>query len=239
MPDGTLQILGLGTSAAPLEYQFSGSQSFDLIAVKADFNGGAAAVDWVPVVEIVSDAGHVMAQAEGDTVPAGESRTVTFAPFLGRGTATPTPGTGIQFNTTPQSGGWLEVIATGQGGSENVGILLDSTKVGAFTGIEITSLDGDLLLDTHGDGNIQVNTAVGKPSAITVTSDADGGLNLTNTGPGGLNLTDSGGGGMFFHTFDGFTHRLTGGDFVITGLPTVNPGGSGIVWNNGGVLSIT
>ena len=39
MADATLQILGLGTSAVPLDYTVSGPQTLDLIAVKGDFDG--------------------------------------------------------------------------------------------------------------------------------------------------------------------------------------------------------
>lgn len=81
MPDGTLQILGSGTSAVPLDVPISGNQLLDLIAVKADFDGSAAGVDFVPMIEILSDAGVVMAQAKGSTVTAGDSATVTFFPF--------------------------------------------------------------------------------------------------------------------------------------------------------------
>jgi hypothetical protein len=82
MADGTLQILGLGTSAVPLDYTASGDQSLDLVAVNADYDGGAAGVDWQPVVEIISTAGHVMARGVGPTITAGDSASVTFAPFL-------------------------------------------------------------------------------------------------------------------------------------------------------------
>lgn len=81
MSNATLQILGQGTSAVPLDVPITGNQLLDLISVKADFDGGAAGVDFVPMVEIVSDAGVVMAQAKGPTVLAGDSATVTFFPF--------------------------------------------------------------------------------------------------------------------------------------------------------------
>jgi len=80
--DATLQILWLGTGAVPVDYNVTGNQALDLIAVKADFDGTSALVDFVPIVEILSDADHVMAQAKGPTVTAGDSATVTFAPFL-------------------------------------------------------------------------------------------------------------------------------------------------------------
>jgi hypothetical protein len=112
--DATLQILGLGTSAVPLDYNVSGPQTLDLIAVKGDFDGSTAGVDFVPVVEIISPAGAVMATSTGPTITAGSSATVTFAPFL-RSAATQTGGGGIQFDTQPQAGQFLYVEADGPG----------------------------------------------------------------------------------------------------------------------------
>lgn len=87
MPEGTLQILGQGTSAVPLDVDITGNQLLDLISVKADYDGTSAIVDFVPMVEIISDAGVVMAQAKGPTVLAGGSATVTFFPFGAEETA--------------------------------------------------------------------------------------------------------------------------------------------------------
>lgn len=112
MADATLQILGLGTSAVPLDYTVSGPQILDLLAVKGDFDGSAAGVDFVAVVEIISPAGAVMATSTSPTITAGSSATVTFAPFL-RSAASSSGGGGIQFDTEPQDGGYLYTATTG------------------------------------------------------------------------------------------------------------------------------
>jgi hypothetical protein len=133
--DATLQILGLGTSAVPLDYTVSGPQTLDLIAVKGDFDGSAAGVDFFPVVQIISPAGAVMATSTGPTITAGSSATVTFAPFL-RSAATASGG-GIQFDTQPQAGQFLYVEADGPGTTaDSYAIQLNDTT---GNGIGLTS----------------------------------------------------------------------------------------------------
>lgn len=82
MAQETQQILGLGSGGAPLQYVVTGGQVLDLIAVQADYDGSGASGNFLPVVEILSDAGELMARGVGRTVVAGDSVSVTFAPFL-------------------------------------------------------------------------------------------------------------------------------------------------------------
>jgi hypothetical protein len=178
--DGTLQILVLGTSAVPLDYTVSGSRELDLVAVKADFNGAAAAVAFVPMVEIVSDAGVVMASGQGATVAAGGSATVTFAPFLDDGTGSGSGGTGLQFDTDPQAGGWFEMQTTSSGAAPSGwgiqladtggdGIQLQSPAGGVDirgAGLNVVSTSDIALTSSGGSIRLDGSTA---PSDITVT----------------------------------------------------------------------
>lgn len=81
--DRTQQILPGGQSAAPYAYPVPASLLFNLLAVRAVFDGTSASGPFLPAVQLVSDAGVVMAQVEGQAVAAGGSADVTFAPFLG------------------------------------------------------------------------------------------------------------------------------------------------------------
>jgi hypothetical protein len=133
--DATLQILGLGTSAVPLDYNVSGPQTLDLIAVKGTFDGSTAVVDFVAVVEILSPAGEVMATSTSPTITAGSSASVTFAPFL-RSASTQTAGGGIKFDTEPQNGGYLYTQVSSSDPTFGFGYVFDDVNENGslFTG---------------------------------------------------------------------------------------------------------
>lgn len=89
------QIGNLAQRAAPLTRITKDSEEFELLAVNATFDGTNAATAYLPCVEVVSDAGLVVARNVAlESVAAGDSAEVTFAPFLGRagsGSNTTTP----------------------------------------------------------------------------------------------------------------------------------------------------
>jgi hypothetical protein len=66
-------------------------------------------------------------------------------------------------------------------------------------------------------------------------------LHIENAGSGQLNLESSGTGGIILEcTSTGdLIIRVTGGLLVFQGVPTSDPGVSGAIWNNGGVLNIS
>jgi len=78
-----VQILGSGAKAAPLDYTLPLGSELLLKAVRADFDGSAAATAFLPALEIISDAGHSVGLYPTDVaVAAGGSASVSFAPFL-------------------------------------------------------------------------------------------------------------------------------------------------------------
>lgn len=81
MADATIQISGLGSSSAPLDYKLSGEQEFYLAAVRAIFDGTGAAGAFQPAVQLLSPAGTVMWQTEGTAVLAGGSADASFFPL--------------------------------------------------------------------------------------------------------------------------------------------------------------
>lgn len=74
-------------TAAPVSYTVSGDQRFTLVGVRATFDGTGAGGPFLPCVQILSPAGHVLSQTIGLAVAAGASADVSFFP-LRRGTTT-------------------------------------------------------------------------------------------------------------------------------------------------------
>lgn len=78
-----VQLLSESTDAAPKEYELPAGQELVLKACFAHFDGSAAAVAWLPTLEIISDSGHVAASIPMDaSVAAGASVEGTWGPFL-------------------------------------------------------------------------------------------------------------------------------------------------------------
>jgi hypothetical protein len=151
MADRTVPIGNLGESDAPLTYTVPPSFSFTLMGVRASFDGAGAAGAFLPCVQLISDSGQMMAQTIGSAVAAGGSADVTFAPFLG-GLAGSTPaGSGIQFDTFPQSGDWLYVQTTdGTGAPSGIPLhFYDSSA--AAVGISLQSDNGEIDITAFGN----------------------------------------------------------------------------------------
>jgi hypothetical protein len=227
---GTLQILGLGTSHVPLEYQVAGGQVLDLIAVNADFDGAAAGVNFEPVVEIVSDAGEVMARGVGPTITAGSSASVTFAPFLR--SAGSSSGGGIDFNKINDHAAdgtianYLDVRV--DGGASNGGLDFQNTGDGGIALID-DGLGGVLIREKSGTGG------------IAVRDDGTGGIGIISRGnPGNISVTCQHG-NIDLDTRPGNADITlnTGTGNVLTALPVADPGVSGALWNNAGVVNVS
>jgi hypothetical protein len=85
------QLVLSASQAAPLDYVVPAAQEIVPLAVNAAFDGTSAAVTWYPALELISDSGHVVSRTFPEqTVAAGGSAWVTFAPFL-RGAAAAAP----------------------------------------------------------------------------------------------------------------------------------------------------
>lgn len=82
MPTGDQQILVTGVASAPADFLIPGNGQIQPKAINAVFDGAGASGDFAPTLEIVSDAGIVVARIPAATVKAGDSAEVTFAPFL-------------------------------------------------------------------------------------------------------------------------------------------------------------
>jgi hypothetical protein len=77
------QILGWGTQSAPAQRVTKDTEVFTLLALDATFDGTGAGGNFVPALQVVSDAGaEVGTFPLASTISAGSSTKVTFAPFL-------------------------------------------------------------------------------------------------------------------------------------------------------------
>jgi hypothetical protein len=241
MADGTTFVKVTSTQSTPEDYLLSGATSVDLLAVRAVFDGSGAAGDFVPVVQIVNEADEIMLTFVGEKVTAGDSASYTFAPFL-KGTATAAGGSGIQFDVSPQTGGFLEVTTltgtiqlTDQSGT---GFNIDSEDSGGSSGfVSITTGDGEVFI---GSTEI-VNRIGGGPGDFKVQYHGLGGdyFSLSYDGSGFLRIKPT----------MAFTFKATGGATTLgvnadgsldaPNLPTVDPGVSGRLWNNAGVVNVS
>jgi hypothetical protein len=79
--------------------------------------------------------------------------------------------------------------------------------------------------------------------AFAVLDDNGGGIALLSSSDGTITISATGGGEVVLESI-GATGEIrlniaSGAYLRFVGLPTSNPGGTGRVWNNGGVLNIT
>lgn len=233
MPDGTLQILGLGTSPAPLEYLVPGNQPLDLVAVKADFDGSGSGTSFVPVVEILSDASHIMATAKGSTVAAGASATVTFATFLG-GAGSDSAGGGIQFDFDNEGGALF--LHTRDSGFSTVGFFVNDESADGILLQE--NANGPIVIEGTGSGQVAVRQD--GSGQLLLRNTGDGGLNIQNDGDGATLVNDFGSGGLRLRVTNAnmLFRKQSSDNFVFDTLPTSAPATSGAIWNNAGVVNI-
>ena len=80
-----VQILAAGSEATPYAYTVPNSQEIVPKAVSAVFDGTGAAGAFLPLLEIVSDAGIVVAQSPASSVQSGGTAEVSWFPRVGTG----------------------------------------------------------------------------------------------------------------------------------------------------------
>lgn len=122
-----IALLASQADDAPLGYQVPGAQEIILKSITASFDGTGASGDFVPTLQILAPNGAVLAACPVSTpVVAGASADVSWFPRGGVSTSG-SGGSGIQYDTYPQSGHWLYSATTGFGGPNNVGVDLEDT----------------------------------------------------------------------------------------------------------------
>lgn len=220
----TVQITGLGSDPAPQDYVVKDSQTIELRAVTATFDGSSAGQTFQPCVQIITDSGHVLAAVPAAVSQDGDVVEITFAPFLRAATSGP-GGSGIQFDTDNQ-GGALQIETTNSGFSAHGFVLVDDST----SGMQIKEVNnGVLFIENSGNGGTQLHND--GDGALSVRQTGLGGLAIENDGAGTLLIKDTAGdiqiegshgdfimgtsGGnkqLTFYVKDGDIHWLQGGD---------------------------
>jgi hypothetical protein len=239
-------IRAKSVEATPAGYQVPGAQEILIRSVRAEIDGTNAAGEFTATLQLLAPDGDVVWQAPLDsTTAAGASVTPTWFPRVGAGV-------GIRFDTYPQAGDWLYVQTTGDAnipGSDAGGMFLDDTGGGGIIIRETT--DGGINLD---DGRDSPDSNTG---GINLHEWQDGGISFESDGNGGVIMADNGnpGGGIEIKSeragidilanesgvAAGGDLRLDGGEgnILMTSLPNSDPGVTGALWNNGGVVNVS
>lgn len=92
MPSATQLIFTDNPGDLPATYRVPASMEIVLASVFARFDGSGAGGDFVPTLDLMSQSGQLMARvAVTQTLAAGDLARVTWAPFLRKAAAAPTP----------------------------------------------------------------------------------------------------------------------------------------------------
>jgi hypothetical protein len=202
--------LALGDSGdAPQTYRVPKAQLIRLLCANASFDGSGAAGDYLPAIELVSDADEVVSRTFGDQVTAGDSAEVTFGAFLGGST-------GIRFGVF-NVGSFLDVTGSGyinfvgDSFAYSVGPAPFVFLRGNGTGIDIVASDQtfttnpEINVDAAGNVFISAGVAAGN-NPITIKVDGANGP----VPPGGSVRVFTGSTELFRVDNDGALHGLTG-----------------------------
>jgi len=182
-------VVGNGTSSA--RFTMPGNVAIKVESVVATVNN-ASASDVTPEVTIRDQSGVVIGtNKQGESIPAGDTGTATFALRLGGGSATTTGFIRYKFVNV---GDWL-VVETTAAGPFGPGIYLQSSS-----GMQTFVLSGDYFVNTS-NGLIDLDTGGGNFIAATA-----GGTMTLSTGGGNMTL-DSG--------FSGETMSLVTSDLSV------------------------
>jgi hypothetical protein len=130
-------------------------------------------------------------------------------------------GGGIQFDTTPQAGTFLQITTS---------TYMELDTEGS-QGLSLSALgSGDVSLFTA-DGSVNIDGKRG----IVMTGRGNDGIILQTSGDGDLLLDAHGGTGWIQLRAQSSSGRY----IVLVGLPTSDPGVGGALWNDGGTLKIS
>lgn len=169
-----VQIIAVNAQPTPLDYVVAGAQEIVPKAVYASFDGSGAGGDFLPVLQIISDSGHIVASCPAAKVAAGASADVTWFPRVAGNTQV--AGDGIKFDTL-NVGDWLDIETTGAGPSGfAIRIATEHSPIGDIhidSGHDVL-IDAQSFIDLRTPSNIDLlSQAAG--SIITIEQDGGGG----------------------------------------------------------------
>jgi hypothetical protein len=146
LPDNSgdaLSNIVTGNGTRSLTFTMPKTVALDVESVVASLNNASAA-DVTPEITIKDASGEVIATtAQTTAIPAGDTGTATFARRLAASQAG--GGSGIQFDTSPQSGDWLDITTTGVD-ANGFGLDIESTHDVEINSLASMELDATTLL---------------------------------------------------------------------------------------------
>lgn len=126
-----------GTFPGPFTFTVPASLEVQVASATATYDGTMAGAAFLRCMTIYSQSGEILARVFPQGVTAtGQTDLVSFAPFPGGVGNSGPGGSGIQFNTSPQTGTYLETTTTGAGPS-GYGTNIEDTG----SGIQVASTD--------------------------------------------------------------------------------------------------
>jgi len=201
------QVLGWGTHAAPSQRVTKDTEDFVILAINATFDGTAAAGAFLPCVEIVSDAGEIVARCPADaTVAAGSSAEATFAPFLrsssttdlagflhwGTNTDSSALGLTLNANAAVSVNGNAHAISVDTGGAANLSLYANIGNFSLGNFWNTISCNGSTSIDVVPIGQLNLGSTTGA-TAITGLHDSSWTLSGAAGTGGKLTLNTDGG----------------------------------------------
>lgn len=197
-----------GTFDAPFEYTVPGSLEIRPDTASATFDGTGAGGDFLACLTFISPEGSRLCRMfNPNPVKAGDVAEVTFIPPFGAAASSSGTGSGIQFDTYPQSGTFLEVATTGESAFTSSGIQLEATDhpislIGHSTDIDVGA-DGIIDLDCGGDLILNTTGDLNASSAVQMNLVTSGGpLVIENDGNTDTHFNSTGGGDLFIANGD-------------------------------------
>lgn len=215
----------LGDQDAPVTYTVPGAQEIIVKACQATFDGTDAVGSFLPIVQFVSPAGRVIATAQGPAIAAGSIGDVSFFPHVAA--AASSSGSGIQYDTYPQSGDWLYSETTGEGGPNGAGVDFEDTGSGGIR--FVASNTGYVIINANGQGDVNIGV---NGDLTTIAGDS-----VQLDGQTGIVSVDNPHGTAYLYEAPYGFQAVASKGLMLLGLPPA-PGAAGTLWSNGGVVTV-
>ncbi len=250
-----------GTFPAPYTFTVPATLEVRTDMASASFDGSGASGSWLPAVSFYSPSGVRLGTfpCQGSPLAPGDTAEVTWFPLGLAASSGGGTGSGIQFDTKPQAGGWLYVEAdTAAPAAPHSSIELFAAATANGIYIHEASTNGIILAadgvvpGVIGGGGVQLFASGGGIGAFSVASvdiesshndvslDAGNDVNIqaAEFTTGDINLTQTAHAGNI--TIGGSaTGRTTlrfSNDLLLVGVPTADPVVTNAIWADGGVL---
>jgi hypothetical protein len=195
-----------GTFTAPFNFDVPASLEVRPETAHARFDGTGAGGDFLACLSFYDNNDNLICrQFDPNVVQAGDVADVSFIPPFGSAASSSGTGTGIQFDTFPQTGDWLEISTTGERPTTTLGVNISATDGNVNIGTTHSSAGGvlDLIADGTGANANLIATGANNGGVNVEASGGNSGVTIqtTNSDTGGITIEDhaGGNGGVFVY----------------------------------------